>query len=139
MGNGLRSLILLNTLAVVLFLSSLSLHTSLIYSLSADNSNVTVSNETGSLNARVSSVPDINSSLVKNILDAVNNTDTKNITIEHVLDTVNNTDTKNITIQQILDTVNNTDTKNITMQNMLDSLNKTATSSGSSNSSLNEK
>ena len=122
MGNGLRSLILLSTLAVVLFLSSLSLHTSLIYSLSADNSNVTVSNETGSLNARVSSVPDINSSLVQNILDAVNNTDTKNITIEH-----------------ILDTVNNTDTKNITMQNMLDSLNKTATSSGSSNSSLNEK
>lgn len=93
MGNGLRSLILLSTLAVVLFLSSLSLHTSLIYSLSADNSNVTVSNETGSLNARVSSVPDINSSLVQNILNAVNNTDTKNITMQNMLDSLNKTAT----------------------------------------------
>ena len=111
MGNGLHSLILLSTVAAVSILTSLTLNTSLIYSLAVNSSNDIVSNETASLNAKGNSMPVINASIIQRILNAVNNTDTKNITI-----------------QQILDAVNKTDTKNATMQYMLDSLNKTANS-----------
>ena len=128
MGNGLHSLILLSTVAAVSILTSLTLNTSLIYSLADNSSNAIVSNETGFLNAKPNSMPVINASIIQQILNAVNNTDTKNITIQHILNAVNNTDTKNITIQQILDAVNKTDTKNASMQYMLDSLNKTANS-----------
>ena len=111
MGNGLHSLILLSTVAAVSILTSLTLNTSLIYSLADNSSNAIVSNETGFLNAKPNSMPVINASIIQQILSAVNNTDTKNITI-----------------QQILDAVNKTDTKNASMQYMLDSLNKTANS-----------
>ena len=129
MGNGLHSLILWSTVAAVSILSSLALNTSLVYALEANGSGAIVSNETGSLNAKGNSMPVINTSVIQQILNAVNNTDTKNITIQHILNAVNNTDTKNITIQQILNAVNNTDTKNATMQYILESLNKTANSS----------